>query len=145
MVGCTSNRVSGRSRAKPTVVSYQQCFRDLRQCYPGLFQKRGVAETMPHTRNPVPFHCCGRNFPEKSLERNRYAAVVSTPLSSRASLPITQLVLIRPRGEAARMVAHAILQILFTWSDKHLHSFHIHGKEYGSSGPDLRCLSHPGR
>jgi Plasmid pRiA4b ORF-3-like protein len=26
---------------------------------------------------------------------------------------------------------HAILQILFAWSDEHLHSFHIHGKEYG--------------
>jgi len=29
---------------------------------------------------------------------------------------------------------HIILQILFAWSDEHLHSFHIHGKEYGSSG-----------
>jgi hypothetical protein len=29
---------------------------------------------------------------------------------------------------------HAILQILFAWSDEHLHSFHIHGREYGSSG-----------
>jgi hypothetical protein len=29
---------------------------------------------------------------------------------------------------------HAILQILFAWSDEHLHSFSIHGKEYGSSG-----------
>jgi hypothetical protein len=29
---------------------------------------------------------------------------------------------------------HTILQILFAWSDEHLHSFHIHGKEYGSSG-----------
>jgi Plasmid pRiA4b ORF-3-like protein len=29
---------------------------------------------------------------------------------------------------------HAMLQILFTWSDEHLHSFHIHGREYGSSG-----------
>lgn len=29
---------------------------------------------------------------------------------------------------------HAILQILFAWSDEHLHSFYIHGKEYGSSG-----------
>jgi hypothetical protein len=29
---------------------------------------------------------------------------------------------------------HAILQILFAWSDAHLHSFHIHGREYGSSG-----------
>jgi hypothetical protein len=29
---------------------------------------------------------------------------------------------------------HAILQILFAWSDEHLHSFYIHGKEYGSRG-----------
>ena len=27
---------------------------------------------------------------------------------------------------------HAILQILSVWSDEHLHSFHIHGKEYGA-------------
>jgi hypothetical protein len=26
---------------------------------------------------------------------------------------------------------HTILQILFAWSDEPLHSFHIHGKEYG--------------
>jgi Plasmid pRiA4b ORF-3-like protein len=29
---------------------------------------------------------------------------------------------------------HTILQILFAWSDEHLHSCHIHGREYGSSG-----------
>jgi len=29
---------------------------------------------------------------------------------------------------------HTIMQILFAWSDEHLHSFHIHGREYGSSG-----------
>jgi hypothetical protein len=33
---------------------------------------------------------------------------------------------------------HAILQILFAWSDEHLHSFHIHGKEYGSNGAATR-------
>jgi Plasmid pRiA4b ORF-3-like protein len=27
---------------------------------------------------------------------------------------------------------YAILQILFIWSDEHLHSFDIHGKEYGA-------------
>jgi hypothetical protein len=27
---------------------------------------------------------------------------------------------------------HTILQILFAWSDEHLHSFYIHGKEYRS-------------
>jgi hypothetical protein len=33
---------------------------------------------------------------------------------------------------------HTILQILFAWSDEHLHSFHIHGKAYGSSGAPTR-------
>jgi hypothetical protein len=33
---------------------------------------------------------------------------------------------------------HALLQILFGWSDEHLHSFSIHGKEYGSSGAPTR-------
>jgi hypothetical protein len=29
---------------------------------------------------------------------------------------------------------HTLLQILFAWSDEHLHSFCIHGREYGSDG-----------
>jgi hypothetical protein len=33
---------------------------------------------------------------------------------------------------------HTILQILFAWSDEHLHSFHIHGRDYGSSGASTR-------
>ena len=33
---------------------------------------------------------------------------------------------------------HALLQILFAWSAEHLHSFHIHGSEYGSSGAPTR-------
>ena len=33
---------------------------------------------------------------------------------------------------------HAILQIVFAWSDEHLHGFHIHGQEYGSSGVQTR-------
>jgi hypothetical protein len=37
-------------------------------------------------------------------------------------------------GETTLAHLHAILQILFAWSDEHLHSFHIHGREYGSSG-----------
>jgi hypothetical protein len=28
---------------------------------------------------------------------------------------------------------HATLQIVFAWSDVHLHYFRIHGKEYGST------------
>jgi Plasmid pRiA4b ORF-3-like protein len=45
---------------------------------------------------------------------------------------------------------HAILQIVFAWSDEHLHSCHIHGKEYGSSGAPTRgvrlrdCCLHRG-
>ncbi len=30
---------------------------------------------------------------------------------------------------------HATLQIVFAWSDVHLHAFRIHGKEYGSTRP----------
>jgi hypothetical protein len=30
---------------------------------------------------------------------------------------------------------HATLQIVFAWSDMHLHAFRIHGKEYGSTRP----------
>jgi hypothetical protein len=33
---------------------------------------------------------------------------------------------------------HVLLQILFAWSDEHLHSFSIHGREYGSSGTPTR-------
>jgi hypothetical protein len=33
---------------------------------------------------------------------------------------------------------HTILQIVFTWSGEHLHTFHIHGKDYGSDGADTR-------
>src|SRR5215470_20331660 len=33
---------------------------------------------------------------------------------------------------------HTLLQILFAWSDEHLHGFHIHGREYGSSGASTR-------
>ena len=33
---------------------------------------------------------------------------------------------------------HTILQVVFAWSDEHLHSFHIHGREYGSSGASTR-------
>ena len=29
---------------------------------------------------------------------------------------------------------------MFAWSDKHLHSFHIHDREYGSSGASTRSV-----
>ena len=33
---------------------------------------------------------------------------------------------------------HTILQIVFDWSGEHLHTFHLHGKDYGSNGADTR-------
>jgi Plasmid pRiA4b ORF-3-like protein len=33
---------------------------------------------------------------------------------------------------------HTIFQIVFDWSGEHLHTFHIHGKDYGSNGADTR-------
>jgi hypothetical protein len=66
--------------------------------------------------------------------------LVTTPLSVyqlRIVLRgISPLIWRRVRVQSAMTLAHlhALLQILFAWSDEHLHSFHIHGKEYGSSG-----------
>jgi pRiA4b ORF-3-like protein len=42
------------------------------------------------------------------------------------------------RSETTLAQLHTILQIVFAWSDEHLHSFHIHGREYGSSGAPTR-------
>jgi hypothetical protein len=42
------------------------------------------------------------------------------------------------RSETTLAHLHAILQILFAWRDEHLHSFYIHGREYGSSGVQTR-------
>jgi hypothetical protein len=44
------------------------------------------------------------------------------------------------RSEATLAQLHAILQILFAWSDEHLHSFYIHGREYGSSGASTHAV-----
>jgi len=33
---------------------------------------------------------------------------------------------------------HTILQIVFDWSGEHRHTFHIHGKDYGSNGAETR-------
>jgi hypothetical protein len=49
---------------------------------------------------------------------------------------IWRRVLVRSATTLAHL--HAILQILFAWSDEHLHCFHIHGQEYGSSGIQTR-------
>jgi hypothetical protein len=55
------------------------------------------------------------------------------------------------RSETTLAQLHGILQILFAWSDEHLHSFHIHGRAYGSSGASTHnirlhdlCLHHRG-
>ena len=36
---------------------------------------------------------------------------------------------------------HRMLQILFAWSDEHLHHFHIFGKDYGSNAADTRHVT----
>jgi hypothetical protein len=38
------------------------------------------------------------------------------------------------RSETTLTQLHTMLQILFAWSDEHLYSFHVHGREYGSNG-----------
>ena len=35
------------------------------------------------------------------------------------------------RSDMSLATLHAALQIVFAWSDEHLHAFRIHGKEYG--------------
>jgi len=42
------------------------------------------------------------------------------------------------RSETTLAQLHTILQVVLAWSDEHLHSFHIHGREYGSSGAPTR-------
>ena len=37
------------------------------------------------------------------------------------------------RSDMSLATLHATLQIIFAWSDVHLHCFRIHGKEYGSA------------
>jgi Plasmid pRiA4b ORF-3-like protein len=47
------------------------------------------------------------------------------------------------RSDTTLAQLHTILQIIFAWSDEHLYSFHIYGREYGNRGanPD-RVLLH---
>jgi hypothetical protein len=40
---------------------------------------------------------------------------------------------------------HTILQILFAWSDEHLHSFHIHGKATAAVGPPIAMHPYAGK
>lgn len=39
------------------------------------------------------------------------------------------------RSDMSLATLHATLQIVFAWSDVHLHCFRVHGKEYGSTRP----------
>jgi Plasmid pRiA4b ORF-3-like protein len=39
------------------------------------------------------------------------------------------------RSDMSLAALHAALQIVFAWSDEHLHCFRIHGKEYGCTRP----------
>jgi Plasmid pRiA4b ORF-3-like protein len=45
------------------------------------------------------------------------------------------------RSDTTLAHLHDMLQIVFAWSGEHLHSFHIHGKEYGSGGADTRHVA----
>ena len=38
------------------------------------------------------------------------------------------------RSDMTLAYLHTLLQVVFAWSDEHLHSFYIHGREYGSDG-----------
>lgn len=42
------------------------------------------------------------------------------------------------RSDTTLAHLHLMLQILFDWSNEHLHHFHIYGKDYGSNGADTR-------
>jgi hypothetical protein len=35
---------------------------------------------------------------------------------------------------------HDILQLVFDWSDEHLHEFHLYGRDYGSNGADTQSV-----
>jgi hypothetical protein len=44
------------------------------------------------------------------------------------------------RSDMSLATLHTTLQIVFSWSDVHLHRFRIHGKEYGSARPGGPCF-----
>jgi hypothetical protein len=45
------------------------------------------------------------------------------------------------RSDTTLAHLHRMLQILFAWSDDHLHHFHIFGKDYGSNAADTRHVT----
>jgi len=54
------------------------------------------------------------------------------------SPPIWSRLLVRSETTLAQL--HAILQMLFAWSDEHLYSCLVHGREYGSNGARPSCI-----
>jgi hypothetical protein len=47
------------------------------------------------------------------------------------------------RSDMSLATLHTMLQIVFGWSDIHLHSFRIHGQEYGSTRPGSSSFVDP--
>jgi Plasmid pRiA4b ORF-3-like protein len=45
------------------------------------------------------------------------------------------------RSDTTLAQFHRMLQILFAWSNEHLHHFHIYGKDYGSNAADTRYVT----
>jgi Plasmid pRiA4b ORF-3-like protein len=45
------------------------------------------------------------------------------------------------RSDTTLAQLHLMLQLLFDWSNEHLHHFHIFGKDYGSDGADTRQVT----
>jgi Plasmid pRiA4b ORF-3-like protein len=45
------------------------------------------------------------------------------------------------RDDTTLAQLHLMLQILFAWSNEHLHHFHIYGKDYGSNDTDTRHVT----
>jgi hypothetical protein len=45
------------------------------------------------------------------------------------------------RSDTTLAHLHCMLQILFAWSDEHLHHFHIFGKDYGSNAAGTRHVT----
>jgi Plasmid pRiA4b ORF-3-like protein len=43
-------------------------------------------------------------------------------------------------SDASLATLHKVLQILFAWSDEHLHCFHIQGNKYGNMRPEAVLL-----
>src|SRR2546428_6134436 len=72
-------------------------------------------------------------YPQRMTTATPLLIIYQLPIVLRGISPlIWRRVLVHSHTTLAHL--HTILQILFAWSDEHLHSFHIHGREYGSSG-----------